>query len=58
MTIMPLDNQLAKNTVRSAEGTTLNTYYALNLSYLKKIAHIHTIAASLGGQIAMNSYVR
>ena len=55
MTIMPLDNQLAKNTVRSAEGTTLNTYYALNLSYLKKIAHIHTIAASLGGQIAMNS---
>ena len=37
MTIMPLDNQLAKNTVRSAEGTTLNTYYALNLSYLKKL---------------------
>lgn len=33
----------------------MNTYYALNLSYLKKIAHIHTIAASLGGQIAMNS---
>lgn len=55
MTIMPLNGELAKNTVRSAEGTTMNTYYALNLSYLKKIAHIHTIAASLGGQIAMNS---
>lgn len=54
-TIMPLNDLLAKNTVRSAEGTTLNTYYALNLDYGKKIADIHFISASLGGQVVMNS---
>lgn len=54
-TIMPLNDLLAKNTVRSAEGTTQNYYYALNLDYTKKIADIHSISASLGGQVAMNS---
>lgn len=54
-TIMPLEAQLAKNTIRSAEGTTLNTYYALELGYQKVLANIHTISAAAGGQVAMNS---
>lgn len=54
-TIMPLQNQLAKSTIRSAEGTTLNTYYALTVGYNKILADVHTISASANGQIAMNN---
>ena len=54
-TIMPLENRLAENTIRSAEGTTLNTYYALELGYQKVLASIHTVSATAGAQIAMNS---
>ena len=53
-TIMPLKDLLAKNTVRSAEANTLNTYYALNFVYDKMINRIHSITAILGGQIALN----
>lgn len=53
-TVMPLNDLLANNTVRSAEGTTLNTYYALNLAYDKSFNNVHNINAIIGGQIALN----
>ena len=53
--IMPLNNQLATNTVRSAQGTTFNTYFNVNANYNKTIEDIHLIKASVGVQTAMNN---
>jgi len=54
-TVMPLSNQLAINTVRSAQAITYNTYYNLNANYDRTFNGIHTFKASVGGQVAMNS---
>ena len=54
-TIMPLNNSLAINTVRSAENVTYNTYYNLNANYNKTFSGIHVVKASVGAQIAMNN---
>lgn len=53
--IMPLNNQLANNTVRSAQGTTFNTYFNLNANYNKTFNDIHLVKASIGAQVAMNN---
>lgn len=53
-TIMPLNNQLAINTVRSAEGSTTNRYYNLDLDYSRVFNTVHAIRASVGSQIAQN----
>jgi TonB-linked SusC/RagA family outer membrane protein len=53
--IMPLDNLLANNTVRSAQGTTFNTYFNLNANYNKTFDNIHLIKASIGAQVTMNN---
>lgn len=53
-TIMPLNDQLAENTVRSAEATTLNMYYSLAANYNKVFADIHKLDASVSGQVALN----
>lgn len=53
-TIMPLSNQLADNTVRSAQDVTYNTYYNLNANYDRTFNSIHSFKASVGGQVAMN----
>ncbi len=53
-TIMPLNNMLAINTVRSAEGTTTNTYFNLNLDYHNTFDAIHDVKARVGSQIAQN----
>jgi TonB-linked SusC/RagA family outer membrane protein len=52
--IMPLNNQLATNTVRSAQGITFNTYFNLNANYNKTFNGLHTLKASVGAQAAMN----
>lgn len=54
-TIMPLNNQLAINTVRSAQNVTYNTYYNLNANYNKTFSAVHVVKASVGAQIAMNN---
>jgi TonB-linked SusC/RagA family outer membrane protein len=54
-TIMPLSNQLAMNTVRSAQNTTYNAYYNLNANYARTFNGIHAFKASVGAQVAMNS---
>lgn len=54
-TIMPLNNQLAINTVRSAQGVTFNKYYNVNLDYRKTFNTIHELKATVSGQIAQNS---
>jgi TonB-linked SusC/RagA family outer membrane protein len=54
-TIMPLNNQLSINTVRSAQNVTFNTYYNLNANYNKKFGGIHVVKSSVGAQIAMNN---
>ena len=54
-TIMPLNNQLAINSVRSAQNVTFNTYYNLNANYNKVFDDIHAVKASVGAQIAMNN---
>lgn len=53
--IMPLNNQLANNTVRSAQGTTFNTYFNLNANYNKTFNNVHAVKASVGAQVAMNN---
>ncbi|MDD5183798.1 MAG: SusC/RagA family TonB-linked outer membrane protein [Paludibacter sp.] len=52
--IMPLNNQLANNTVRSAQGITYNSYFNLNANYNKTFNDLHLVKASIGAQIAMN----
>ncbi len=54
LSIMPLDNQLANNTVRSAQGITYNTYFNLNANYNKTFNDIHQFSASIGAQTSMN----
>jgi len=54
-TVMPLSNQLAINTVRSAQDITYNTYYNLNANYDRTFDGIHSFKASVGAQVAMNS---
>lgn len=53
--IMPLNNQLANNTVRSAQGITFNTYFNLNANYNKTFNDIHLVKASIGAQVALNN---
>lgn len=53
-TIMPLNNMLAINTVRSAQGHTNNTYFNLHLDYHRKFDIVHDIKASVGAQVAQN----
>ncbi len=53
-TIMPLNNQLAINTVRSAQGQTNNKYFNLHLDYHKTFDLVHDFKASVGSQIAQN----
>jgi TonB-linked SusC/RagA family outer membrane protein len=53
--IMPHFYQLAKNTVRSAEGYTFNTYFNVNAAYNRTFNHIHKIKASVGAQLAINN---
>jgi len=53
--IMPLNDQLAINTVRSAQDVTFNTYFNLNANYNKVFNDIHSVKASIGAQIAQNS---
>ena len=53
--IMPLSNQLANNTVRSAQDITYNMYYNLNANYDRTFDGIHSFKASVGAQVAMNS---
>jgi len=52
--IMPLNNQLATNTVRSAQDITFNTYFNLNANYNKTFNGLHAVKASVGAQVAMN----
>jgi TonB-linked SusC/RagA family outer membrane protein len=52
--IMPLNDMLATNTVRSAQGTTFNTYYNLNANFIKTFADVHQLKASIGVQSSMN----
>jgi TonB-linked SusC/RagA family outer membrane protein len=54
-TIMPLNNQLAINTVRSAQNVTFNTYYNVNANYAKTFDYVHVVKASIGSQVAMNN---
>jgi len=54
-TIMPLSDQLANNTVRSAQDITFNTYYNLNANYNRVFDGVHAFKASVGAQVAMNS---
>lgn len=53
-TIMPLNNLLAINTVRSAEGSCLNQYYQLGADYATFIDKIHQLKVSVNSQIAKN----
>lgn len=53
-TIMPLNNRLAINTVRSAQGITSNSYYNLNVDFDKTYHYIHQIKAGAGVQVAQN----
>ncbi|MDD3320250.1 MAG: SusC/RagA family TonB-linked outer membrane protein [Paludibacter sp.] len=53
--IMPLFNNLANNTVRSAQLITYNSYFNLNANYNKIFNEIHAIKASVGAQVAMNT---
>lgn len=53
--IMPLNNTLAENTVRAAQGTTFNTYFNVNGNYQKTFNTIHKLKASVGAQMTMNS---
>lgn len=55
ISIMPLNNQLATNTVRSGQGITYNTYFNLNANYKKTFNHIHLVKASVGAQMTMNN---
>lgn len=52
--IMPLNNGLADNTVRSAHGNTMNFYYHLNANYKKTFNNLHTLNAAIGVQSVMN----
>lgn len=54
ITIMPLEDGLAENTVRSAHSTTLNMYFNLNANYVKTFADVHTLRTALGVQTIMN----
>ncbi len=53
-TIMPLNNLLAINTVRSAEGSVFNQYYQLGAEYSNTYDDIHDLKLSVNGQIAKN----
>ena len=53
--IMPLENYTAFNTVRSAQGTTYNTYYNVNALYSRVFDYVHSLKLSVGTQIAVNS---
>ena len=53
--IMPLNNLLASNTVRSGQGVTFNTYFNLNANYKKTFNDIHLVKASVGAQMTMNN---
>lgn len=55
--IMPLSDLAAANTVRSAQGTTFNTYFNLNANYNRVFDYVHEIKLSAGSQIAVNSNV-
>ena len=53
--LMPLNNKLATNTVRSGQGITFNTYFNLNANYKKTFNNIHLVKASVGAQMTMNN---
>lgn len=53
-TIMPLDNQIAVNTIKAGQGESFNLYFNLNANYSKTFNGIHAFNASLGTQVAMN----
>lgn len=53
-TIMPLNNMLAINTVRSAEGSTYNQYYQVGADYKAIKSNLHDLNVNLNGQIIKN----
>ncbi len=53
-TIMPLDDQVAENTIKAGQGETFNMYFNLNANYEKTYNEVHVVKASLGAQVAMN----
>ena len=50
MTVVPMNNDLAKNTVRDGVGETKNMYYNLNAYYNKIFNNIHAVNVSAGAQ--------
>lgn len=52
--IMPLSNLVANNTVRSAQGTTFNTYFNVNAVYNRVFNYVHDVKMTAGAQIAVN----
>nr|WP_320037563.1 SusC/RagA family TonB-linked outer membrane protein [uncultured Bacteroides sp.] len=53
-TIMPLEDQIAENTIRAGQTETFNTYFNLNANYAKTFNKVHAFKASVGVQVAMN----
>jgi TonB-linked SusC/RagA family outer membrane protein len=53
--IMPLDNLLAKNTVRAGVGESFNMYYSANGTYTRTFNSVHSIRVIVGGQVAINT---
>lgn len=53
--IMPLSDFVANNTVRSAQGTTFNTYFNLNANYNRVFDYVHDLKVSVGAQVAINN---
>lgn len=52
-TIMPMEEGLASNTVRSGVLETFNQYYSLSANYTKRFNQLHNLRATAGGQITM-----
>jgi len=50
-TIIPMNNDLAENTVRTGVGETKNMFYSLTAYYQKIIADIHAFNLSVGTQL-------
>lgn len=54
-TIVPMNNDLAKNTVRDGVGETRNNYYNLNFRYHDLFNDIHAVSISAGAQALISS---
>lgn len=54
-TIMPLNQELAINSVRSAEGTTFNQFYQLGMDYSGKVESDHSFRIHVDGRVIHNS---